>query len=76
MPFALFDKQTRRIDDFVLLFVTFEINVRPFGDWAIVTVRTQAAGKYRGEVGEVTFVLPMYLRIETDVGKLSLRKPH
>ena len=31
-----------------------EINVRPFGDWAIVTGRTQAAGKYRGEVAEVT----------------------
>ncbi len=31
-----------------------EINVRPFGDWAIVTGRTQAAGQYQGEVAEVT----------------------
>ena len=31
-----------------------QINVRPFGDWAIVTGRTQAAGKYKGEVSEVT----------------------
>jgi imidazolonepropionase-like amidohydrolase/ketosteroid isomerase-like protein len=31
-----------------------EINVRPFGDWAIVTGRTHAAGTYRGEVAEVT----------------------
>ncbi len=31
-----------------------QINVRPFGNWAIVTGRTQAAGKYRGEVAEVT----------------------
>lgn len=31
-----------------------EIKVRPFKDWAIVTGRTQAAGKYRGEVSEVT----------------------
>jgi len=31
-----------------------ELNVRPFGDWAIVTGRTQAAGQYRGEVAEVT----------------------
>jgi imidazolonepropionase-like amidohydrolase/ketosteroid isomerase-like protein len=31
-----------------------EINVRPFGDWAIVTGRTKAAGKYRGKVAEVT----------------------
>jgi len=30
-----------------------ELNVRPFGDWAIVTGRTQAAGQYRGEVAEV-----------------------
>ena len=30
-----------------------DIKVRPFGDWAIVTGRTQAAGKYRGEVVEV-----------------------
>jgi ketosteroid isomerase-like protein len=30
-----------------------DIDVRPFGDWAIVTGRTQAAGKYRGEVAEV-----------------------
>jgi ketosteroid isomerase-like protein len=30
-----------------------QINVRPFGDWAIVTGRTQAAGKHRGETGEV-----------------------
>lgn len=31
-----------------------ELNVRPFGDWAIVTGRTQAAGQYQGEVAEVT----------------------
>jgi ketosteroid isomerase-like protein len=31
-----------------------EINVRPFGDWAIVTGRTQAAGKYLDEIAEVT----------------------
>ncbi len=30
-----------------------EISVRPFGDWAIVTGRTQAAGRYRGEMAEV-----------------------
>lgn len=31
-----------------------EVNVRSFGDWAIVTGRTQAAGKYKGKVAEVT----------------------
>ena len=31
-----------------------EITVRPFGNWAVVTGRTQAAGQYRGEVAEVT----------------------
>jgi len=31
-----------------------EINVRPFGDWAIVTGRTQAAGEYQGKPAEVT----------------------
>lgn len=31
-----------------------DINVRPFGDWAIVTGRTNAAGEYQGEVAEVT----------------------
>ena len=31
-----------------------DINVRPFGDWAIVTGRTKAAGEYDGEVAEVT----------------------
>jgi ketosteroid isomerase-like protein len=31
-----------------------DISVRPFGDWAIVTGRTQAAGEYQGEVAEVT----------------------
>ncbi|HSK71345.1 MAG TPA: nuclear transport factor 2 family protein [Pyrinomonadaceae bacterium] len=31
-----------------------DINVRLFGDWAIVTGRTQAAGEYQGEVAEVT----------------------
>lgn len=31
-----------------------EINVRPFGDWAIVTGRTQAAGRYRGAASQVT----------------------
>ena len=31
-----------------------EISVRPFGDWAIVTGRTHAAGEYQGEVAEVT----------------------
>lgn len=30
-----------------------DINVRPFGDWAIVTGRTKAAGEYQGEVAEV-----------------------
>lgn len=31
-----------------------DVSVRPFGDWAIVTGRTQAAGEYQGEVAEVT----------------------
>ena len=31
-----------------------DVSVRPFGDWAIVTGRTQAAGEYQGEVVEVT----------------------
>ena len=31
-----------------------EVNVRPFGDWGIVTGRTTAAGEYNGEVAEVT----------------------
>ena len=31
-----------------------DINVRPFGDWAIVTGRTNAAGEYQGEVAKVT----------------------
>ena len=31
-----------------------DINVRAFGDWAIVTGRTNAAGEYQGEVVEVT----------------------
>lgn len=31
-----------------------DINVRPFGDWAVVTGRTKAAGEYQGEVAEVT----------------------
>ncbi|HJY26762.1 MAG TPA: nuclear transport factor 2 family protein [Pyrinomonadaceae bacterium] len=31
-----------------------DINVRPFGDWAIVTGRTKAAGEYQGEVAQVT----------------------
>ena len=31
-----------------------DISVRPFGDWAIVTGRTQAAGEYQSEVAEVT----------------------
>jgi ketosteroid isomerase-like protein len=31
-----------------------DIRVRPFGDWAIVTGRTRAAGEYEGEVMEVT----------------------
>lgn len=30
-----------------------DINVRSFGDWAIVTGRTKAAGEYQGEVVEV-----------------------
>ena len=30
-----------------------DITVRPFGDWAIVTGRTNAAGEYHGEVAEV-----------------------
>ena len=30
-----------------------DISVRCFGDWAIVTGRTQAAGEYQGEVAEV-----------------------
>ena len=30
-----------------------EVNVRPFGDWAIVTGRTHAAGAYQGETAEV-----------------------
>jgi imidazolonepropionase-like amidohydrolase/ketosteroid isomerase-like protein len=31
-----------------------DVKVRPFGDWAIVTGRTQAAGKYQGKTSEVT----------------------
>ena len=31
-----------------------DINVRSFGDWAIVTGRTQAAGEYQEEAAEVT----------------------
>lgn len=31
-----------------------DINVRPFGDWAIVTGRTEAAGEYQGETAKVT----------------------
>jgi ketosteroid isomerase-like protein len=31
-----------------------EVSVRPFGDWAIATGRTQAAGEYQGEAAEVT----------------------
>lgn len=31
-----------------------DISVRPFGNWAVVTGRTKAAGKYRGEAMEVT----------------------
>ena len=30
-----------------------DIRVRPFGDWAIVTGQTQAAGEYQGEMIEV-----------------------
>lgn len=30
-----------------------DINIRPFGDWAIVTGRTNAAGEYHGEVAKV-----------------------
>lgn len=30
-----------------------DVRVRPFGDWAIVTGRTQAAGEYQGEAAEV-----------------------
>ena len=30
-----------------------DINVRSFGDWAIVTGRTEAAGEYQGEAVEV-----------------------
>ena len=30
-----------------------QINVRPFGDWAIVTGRTQMTGQYHGEEMEV-----------------------
>lgn len=31
-----------------------DLSVRSFGDWAIVTGRTQAAGEYQGAVAEVT----------------------
>jgi ketosteroid isomerase-like protein len=31
-----------------------DVSVRPFGDWAIVTGRTQAAGEYQGAAAEVT----------------------
>ena len=31
-----------------------DIDVRPFGHWAIVTGRTKAAGEYEGQVAEVT----------------------
>jgi hypothetical protein len=31
-----------------------DINVRPFGDWAIVTGRTNAAGEYQNQVAQVT----------------------
>ena len=30
-----------------------DIHVRPFGEWAIVTGRTQAAGEYQGQTVEV-----------------------
>lgn len=31
-----------------------DIHVRPFGDWAIATGRTKAAGEYQGQMIEVT----------------------
>ena len=31
-----------------------DVNVRSFGEWAIVTGRTRAAGEYQGEAVEVT----------------------
>jgi ketosteroid isomerase-like protein len=31
-----------------------DINVRPFGDWAVVTGRSHVEGRYRGEVKNVT----------------------
>ena len=31
-----------------------DLNVRSFGDWAIVTGRTRAAGEYLGEIAEVS----------------------
>lgn len=31
-----------------------DIRVRSFGDWAIVTGKTEAAGEYQGKVAEVT----------------------
>ena len=31
-----------------------DINVRPFGDWAVVTGRSHVEGRYQGEVKNVT----------------------
>ena len=44
-----FEAKERRI---VSMKIT-DLRVRPFGDWAIVTGRTDAAGEYRGETAAV-----------------------
>jgi ketosteroid isomerase-like protein len=45
----VFDSENRQVVSMQIE----DINVRPFGDWAIVTGRTDAAGEYQGEVAEV-----------------------
>jgi ketosteroid isomerase-like protein len=45
-----FGSKDRKIDSMRI----DDIEVRSFGDWAIVTGRTQASGEYQDEVAEVT----------------------
>jgi ketosteroid isomerase-like protein len=44
-----FGSDERRVESMEIT----DLSVRPFGDWAIVTGRTAAAGEYRGERAEV-----------------------
>lgn len=46
----VFDSGSRRVVSMQI----DDINVRPFGDWAIVTGRTKASGEYEGHVAQVT----------------------